>query len=232
MKKVISILLCVVLMISLAMPVAANEDDAIESEKPEAAAEVAPEDNTEISEESSDEDEEDVTEGEKILQESSEDSSEEPQEDYQVESSAENASYGDYTYTQSNGEITITKYTGAAEIVEIPAQIDGIPVTAIGSRAFRNCNSIIKLTIPQGIINIAKEAFGNCINLEELYYNCTLEKLGSDIFKGCVKLRTVYLGADTASLGIYDDGTSFGPALETFVVISQKIKNLPTSNHH
>ena len=218
MKKVISILLCVVLMISLAMPVAANEDDAIESEKPEAAAEVAPEDNTEISEESSDEDEEDVTEGEKILQESSEDSSEEPQEDYQVESSAENASYGDYTYTQSNGEITITKYTGAAEIVEIPAQIDGIPVTAIGSRAFRNCNSIIKLTIPQGIINIAKEAFGNCINLEELYYNCTLEKLGSDIFKGCVKLRTVYLGADTASLGIYDDGTSFGPALETFVV--------------
>lgn len=218
MKKIISILLCVVLMISLAMPVAANEGDAIESENPEVATEEAPEDNTEIGEESSAEDEEDVTEGEKILPEPSEDSLEEPQEDYQVESSAENASYGDYTYTQSNGEITITKYTGATEIVEIPAQIDGMPVTAIGSRAFRNCNSIIKLTIPQGIINIAREAFGNCINLEELYYNCTLEKLGSDIFKGCAKLRTVYLGAETASLGVYDDGTSFGPALETFVV--------------
>lgn len=110
MKKIISILLCVVLMISLAMPVAANEGDAIESENPEVATEEAPEDNTEIGEESSAEDEEDVTEGEKILPEPSEDSLEEPQEDYQVESSAENASYGDYTYTQSNGEITITKY--------------------------------------------------------------------------------------------------------------------------
>ena len=69
MKKIISILLCVVLMISLAMPVAANEGDAIESENPEVAAEEAPEDNTEIGEESSAEDEEDVTEGEKILPE-------------------------------------------------------------------------------------------------------------------------------------------------------------------
>lgn len=218
MKKIISILLCVVLMISLAMPVAANEGDAIESENPEVAAEEAPEDNTEIGEESSAEDEEDVTEGEKILPEPSEDSSEEPQEDYQVESSAENASYGDYTYTQSNGEITITKYTGAAEIVEIPVQIDGMPVTTIGRRAFQNCSSMIELTIPNGITFIDREAFRDCTNLEKLYYDCTLEKIGTNIFSGCSKLTMAYLGENAASIGTNDTGTVFGPALEAFFV--------------
>jgi hypothetical protein len=38
------------------------------------------------------------------------------------------AQSGDFTYTTSNGAVTITGYTGAGGAVEIPAQISGLPV--------------------------------------------------------------------------------------------------------
>ena len=63
-------------------------------------------------------------------------------EEYQEGSSVQNATAGNYTYSQSNGKITITKYSGMEEVVEIPAEIDGALVTGIGTRAFQNCTTI------------------------------------------------------------------------------------------
>jgi hypothetical protein len=37
-----------------------------------------------------------------------------------------------FTYTTNNGTITITKYTGPGGVVDIPATINGLPVTCIG----------------------------------------------------------------------------------------------------
>lgn len=38
--------------------------------------------------------------------------------------------------------VTIYKYTGTDEVVEIPAEINGVPVTKIGSEAFFGCNNL------------------------------------------------------------------------------------------
>src|SRR5699024_5517857 len=101
---------------------------------------------------------------------------------YQEESSVQNATAGDYTYSVSSGKITITKYNGTEEIVEIPAEIDGVPVTRIGTRAFQNCTTIKQLTIPDGVTAINTGAFRGCENLEELYYNCSLTSIGTTPF--------------------------------------------------
>ena len=45
----------------------------------------------------------------------------------------------DFTYTTSNGTITITGYTGPGGAVTIPTTINGLPVTSIGDYAFANC---------------------------------------------------------------------------------------------
>ena len=42
--------------------------------------------------------------------------------------------YGDFTYTVSGGEVTISKYTGSDTAVSIPNEINGIPVTSIGGK--------------------------------------------------------------------------------------------------
>ena len=43
--------------------------------------------------------------------------------------------------------------------VEIPAEINGCPVTSIEDAAFRRCSNLTDITIPESITYIGKEAF-------------------------------------------------------------------------
>lgn len=139
-------------------------------------------------------------------------------EEYQEESSVQNATAGDYTYSVSSGKITITKYNGTEETVEIPAEIDGVPVTRIGTRAFQNCTTIKQLTIPDGVTVINTGAFRGCENLEELYYNCSLTTMGTTPFENCTSLKTIYVGENVSSFARNADNNCYGTAVETFVV--------------
>jgi hypothetical protein len=75
------------------------------------------------------------------------------------------AQSGDFTYTSSGSSVTITGYTGAGGAVEIPAQIGGIPVTAIGASAFRNKTAVTGVSIPASMTAIGNEAFNGCQSL-------------------------------------------------------------------
>jgi hypothetical protein len=44
-----------------------------------------------------------------------------------------------FTYTASDGTITITGYTGTNGSVTVPSETNGIPVTSIGNSAFFDC---------------------------------------------------------------------------------------------
>ena len=51
--------------------------------------------------------------------------------------------YGDFEYFIEDGvRVIITKYKGNAATVEIPAAIDGKPMTKIGNRAFEEYRDI------------------------------------------------------------------------------------------
>ena len=139
-------------------------------------------------------------------------------EEYQDGSSVQNATAGDYTYSVSGGKITITKYSGTEETVEIPIQINGVPVTRIGTRAFQNCTTIKQLTIPDSVTAISMAAFSGCENLEELYYNCSLTSIGTTPFLNCNALKTIYIGEKVSSILINADNNYYGTAVETFVV--------------
>ncbi len=84
--------------------------------------------------------------------------------------------YNNLEYKIINGEITITRYTGADETVTVPAEIDGKPVTVIGDAAF----AVVKLKnvqLPKTITKIGIMAFMgatdiiiNLADLENLTY--------------------------------------------------------------
>jgi len=61
--------------------------------------------------------------------------------------------------------VTITKYTGNATTLNIPAQIKDLPVTAIGYEAFRYCESLTSVTIPSSVTKIGFYAFFDCSSL-------------------------------------------------------------------
>jgi hypothetical protein len=60
----------------------------------------------------------------------------------------------DFTYTNTNGSITITGYTGPGGNVAIPPTIDGMPVTAIGGQSFYGRTTLMAITIPDSVTNI------------------------------------------------------------------------------
>ena len=64
-------------------------------------------------------------------------------------------------YTIDDASVTITKYTGSAATLDIPAQIQGLPVTAIGDLAFFDSKNLTSVNIPSSVMEIGLAAFYN-----------------------------------------------------------------------
>ena len=72
---------------------------------------------------------------------------------------------GNFLYKVIGQSITITEYTGNNAIVQTPASIGDLPVTAIGDRAFYGCKSLRIVTIPSSVTTIGDWAFSGCTGL-------------------------------------------------------------------
>lgn len=73
--------------------------------------------------------------------------------------------FDDYSYVYlDDGSICITEYTGNSKKVSVPAQIDGKPVTQIGTLAFAEyeTSNITAVTLPDTIVRIKSLAFSGC----------------------------------------------------------------------
>ena len=91
---------------------------------------------------------------------------------------------GDYEYTlQDNGTAVITRFTGNADVVVIPARLDGIPVSALGEKSFAWCPSLLDVTIPEGITSIGDYAFLYCTGLAAVFMPDSLTDIGRNPFQ-------------------------------------------------
>ena len=61
---------------------------------------------------------------------------------------------GDFAYMVSDGNVTITRYTGPGSTVIIPTTINGMPVVCIGTGAFNGCAGLTSVTIPKSVTSI------------------------------------------------------------------------------
>lgn len=87
-------------------------------------------------------------------------------------------------YEIVDGEVTIT--TSVKSIsgeLEIPAEIAGYPVTAVGARAFFGCHSLSAVVIPEGVTSIGDDAFHGCTNLSKVTIPASVVSIGNDAFR-------------------------------------------------
>ena len=105
-------------------------------------------------------------------------------------------SSSDLTFTLNSTEdgyvVSNCKGTASGELV-IPDTYKGLPVTAIGDRAFYYQNGITSLVIPDSITTIGKDAFAGCIKLTSITIGSGVKFMAENVFSANSILENVYI---------------------------------------
>ena len=75
----------------------------------------------------------------------------------------------------ADGTLMITGADGDPERLEIPAEIGGKKISAIGEGAFRGRAALKAVILPDGLRVIGSKAFADCLSLEEISFPASLE---------------------------------------------------------
>lgn len=119
-----------------------------------------------------------------------------------ITASAVDATEGTYellTYKNYGDYIKITGCDESATEVVIPSEIEGLPVTSIGERAFFECYNLTAITIPDSITSIENSAFLSCDSLTSVDILASVENIGSGVFEGCMSLILINVAEDNAN---------------------------------
>lgn len=152
----------------------------------------------------------------------------------------------EYTYDTVRGGVIITKYSGDAKMICIPAEIEGDPVkqvtlygnivieqvvlpdsvTVIGYSAFANCDSLTEITLPESVVDIGDEAFRGCSSLTSVTIPDSVTSIGDGAFKGCNSLANITIpdGVTEISYGTFEDCSSL-----TSIIIPNSVTSIRDS---
>lgn len=134
-----------------------------------------------------------------------------------VRAEAAGITSGDYTYTLTDGQATITAGNVSGDVV-IPSHLDGNPVVeigyqafyrnaditsvvipdtvkTIGIRAFYGCSNMVSLDLGNSVTFIDFVAFGYCSRLEEVVIPDSVTSTDESIFSDCTSLKSVVIGS-------------------------------------
>lgn len=100
-----------------------------------------------------------------------------------------------------DGTVEITEYTGSETHLSIPSTLYGYKVTGIGENAFLWCDSLIDITIPDGVTYIGDYAFKNCQNLERITIPESVTSIGMFAFGYCYNLEEIILPENVTYIG-------------------------------
>jgi hypothetical protein len=136
------------------------------------------------------------------------------------------ATSGAWTYAlDPSNKATVTAYRGAGGAVTIPSSIDGFVVTTIG-RAFRGCDALTRVEIPNSVTTIWEFAFIGCSSLTSVTIGNGVTSIGNRAFESCSSLTNITLpqcfdgklkdiGCDANKVNVTFTDSASGPKTST-----------------
>ena len=104
---------------------------------------------------------------------------------------------------QDDDTYAVTDYTGTATEVVIPSVYDDKAVTSIGYCAFKDCDSLNEIIIPDGVTKIDMGAFYDCDYLKSVVFgeNSRLTEIDFDVFNSCDNLTKIVIPDGVKNIG-------------------------------
>lgn len=114
---------------------------------------------------------------------------------------------GDFAYDIRDGEIIILAHLDMNAVhVDVPAQIDGLPVTRLGGGGdgFRRHNVLESVTLPEGLGILDETCFDSCRQLKTVVIPSTVTTIGDNPFWGCSSMETMQLATGNTAFQVVD----------------------------
>ena len=103
------------------------------------------------------------------------------------------------TFTSTNlSSIGLNTFAGCSSLCEINLN-NGLKT--IGESAFRNCTALIKINLPDSVINIGSFAFSGCTSLTEVDLSGKLQSVSTSLFENCSSLKSIHIPGSVNSFG-------------------------------
>lgn len=106
----------------------------------------------------------------------------------------------EFLYNDNGNSISILKYIGSRENIIIPKFIDNKLVTYIAAEAFKNCEGIVSVTIPDSVSRINSNTFLFCRSLKNITIPNSVSVIGYNAFRGCSSLESIVIPSSVTSI--------------------------------
>lgn len=111
---------------------------------------------------------------------------------------------GDFGYiVLEDATVCITSYNGNKTAVDIPAEIDGKPVSTLGDELFWYKSDLTSVNLPETVEYIGARVFQNCTSLEKILLPDSVVEIGDACFFGCAKLAEINVPVNLVYVGAF-----------------------------
>lgn len=127
---------------------------------------------------------------------------------------------GQLTFEKHDEEVWLTNYSGKDVSLEIPSEVEGLPVTRIDNNAISGYE-LRDLVIPEGIKSIGCRAISYVSSMTELTLPSTLEDIGRAPIGSADKLERIELRGESSAVSV-KDGVLFSADGKTLIKYPKK----------
>ena len=104
---------------------------------------------------------------------------------------------------------------GGVVNLEIPSTLGGRTVTLIDASAFRECQRLMSVKLPDSVTGIGPDAFAGCGNLVSVSMPDCVRNIGRAAFSGCSRLANIELPCMLKTIG---EGAFYGCAVRSIAI--------------